>query len=173
MAQFNHQQAAGEGCTPPGVLQLYYEDDKHVPPSKRIQCLLTLAVACLPCFTMEDYDKEPFSHKLFSKCRRDHKPKVEGFKAEIKRRNPDVGCFSNSRLGDLVAIFQQDNYKLDAINQAFFQKTFDVYKQSLADRIEENALKNKPAEEAVSKITTIDVGIVAIECHLADKEIGT
>ena len=28
--------------TQPGVLQLYYEDDKCVPPSKRIQCLLTL-----------------------------------------------------------------------------------------------------------------------------------
>ena len=161
--------AADEGTAQPGVLQLYYEDDKCVPPSKRIQCLLTLAVAYLPGFTMDDYDKEPFSHKLFSKCRRDNKPKVGGFKAEIKRRNPNVGRFTNTKLCDLVKYLQQDDYKLDAVDQVFLQKTFDVYKKSLVDRIEENAInKNKPAEEgAVSKITTMD-RLRLIEAMLSD-----
>ena len=68
---------------------------------------MTLAVAYLPGFTMDSYDEEPFSNKLFFKHRRGNKPQVAGFKAEIKRRNPDAGYFANAKLAALVDILSR------------------------------------------------------------------
>ena len=148
-----------------GDLQLWLSDDTKVKPSDRTLTMINLAQCYIKDFST---DVAPFNHKVFDKCKKQHKTHLPTLKKEVKRRDLKF-AMSNKTMAEVLEFLQDDDNKLSAKDLSYLERQVGIYKTACEARINEqegSATNVDPSAPAVN--ITMDDWYRVVEALLCD-----
>jgi hypothetical protein len=149
-----------------GDLQRYVEDDTNVCPENKSHYITTLCFAYIPDF---DTDVLPYSHKIFDRNKRQHKPSLSFLKQEMKRRNPTLKGYKNKPSKYILDLLSSAAYKLPELDMQYLQMKMVEYKNACEAKIAETTSDIvSVSSQATPRITTED-RLRLIEAFLSDE----